>query len=114
VKFDYAGDADDFPLERSDPLVSFHFRPNGNEPGERLIGVFSSETDTCGPERAYGDRDNQTAHFDAFTNVLNGFRIFDYGSSSARVAIKRNSRPRIANNARMIEPISDRTLIGLQ
>jgi len=44
AKFDYAGDADDFPLERGDPLVSFHFRPNGNEPGERLIGVFGSFT----------------------------------------------------------------------
>ena len=39
VKFDYAGDADDLPLEHGDPLVSLHFRPNCNEPGERLIGV---------------------------------------------------------------------------
>ena len=52
VKFDYAGDADDLPLEHGDPVASFHFRPNGNEPGERLIGVFSSETDTCGPKWA--------------------------------------------------------------
>jgi hypothetical protein len=27
-----------------DPLVSFHFRPNCNESGERLIGIFSSKT----------------------------------------------------------------------
>jgi hypothetical protein len=78
AKFDYAGDADDFPSEHGDPLVSRYFWPNCNERGERLIGVFSSETDTCGPERAYGDRDNQAAHFDAFTNVLNGFRILKH------------------------------------
>ena len=29
-----------------------------NEPGERLIGVFSFETNTCGPEWAIGDGDD--------------------------------------------------------
>lgn len=78
VKFDCAGDADDLPLEHGDPLVGLHFRPNRNEPGERLIGVFSSEADTCSPERAYGNRDKQAAHFDIFTNVPNDCRIFDH------------------------------------
>jgi hypothetical protein len=40
----YAGDADDLPLEGGDQVVRLHFRANCDEPGERLIGVFSSET----------------------------------------------------------------------
>jgi hypothetical protein len=40
VKFDCAGDAYDFPLERGDLLVGRYFGPGRNEPSERLIGVF--------------------------------------------------------------------------
>jgi len=50
VKFDFAGDANDFPCERSDPPVSRNFCPGFNEPSERLIGVISSEVDQYGPE----------------------------------------------------------------
>jgi hypothetical protein len=32
VKFDYTGDADDFLLERGDPLVGLHFRPTAMNP----------------------------------------------------------------------------------
>jgi hypothetical protein len=78
VKFDYAGDADDFPLEGVDPQVSRHFGTGCNESSKDLIRIFSSEIYKRGPEWADRDGDNQTAHFDVFTNVLNGFRIFDY------------------------------------
>ena len=78
MKFDYTGDADDFLLERGDPLVGLHFRPNCNEPGERLIRIFSSEADACGPEWASRDGDDETAHLDVFAYVINRIRILDY------------------------------------
>jgi hypothetical protein len=34
VKFDYAGDADDFSLEHGDPLVSCYFDPAAMNPAK--------------------------------------------------------------------------------
>jgi len=78
VKFDFAGDANDFPWERSDPPVSRNFCPGFNEPSERLIGVISSEVDQYGPEWASPDGDDEPAHLDVFAYVVNGFGIFDH------------------------------------
>ena len=104
VKFDFAGDANDFPWERSDPPVSRNFCPGFNEPSERLIGVISSEVDQYGPEWASPDGDDEPAHLDVFAYVVNGSESLITGSSSARLAIKQSNSPRIANNGRMSEP----------
>ena len=81
VKFDFAGDANDFPCERSDPPVSRNFCPGFNEPSEHLIGVISSEVDQYGPEWASPDGDDEPAHLDVFAYVVNGFRLFEPASS---------------------------------
>ena len=78
VKFDFAGDANDFPCERSDPPVSRNFCPGFNEPSERLIGVISSEVDQYGPEWAGPDGDDEPAHLDVFAYIVDGFGIFDH------------------------------------
>ena len=78
VKFDFAGDADDFPLERVDPQVSRHVGTGCNESSKGLIGVFSSEVDQYGPEWASPDGDDEPAHLDVFAYVVNGFGIFDH------------------------------------
>ena len=53
AKFDCAGDADDFPLDRGKSPIGRYWGASSNEPGERLIGVFSSEIDKCCPQRGW-------------------------------------------------------------
>jgi hypothetical protein len=79
VKFNCADDANGFPLQRGD-LISLHFRIGSNEPGERLVGVLSSEIDKGGAEWASRDGDNQTAHLDVSAYATYGFGVFDYRS----------------------------------
>jgi hypothetical protein len=62
VKFDYAGDADDFSLERVDPQVSRHIGTRCNESSKGLIRIFSFEIDKSRSKWAGRDGDNQTAH----------------------------------------------------
>jgi hypothetical protein len=76
VKFDCTGDADDFPLERGNPLVSRYFGPGRNEPSKRLIGVCSSEIDKSRPQRAGRHRDNSATHLYLFADIVNAFRVF--------------------------------------
>ena len=52
MKFNCADDAYVFPLEICD-LVSRNSRIGWNEPGERLVWVFSSEIDKGGPGSRY-------------------------------------------------------------
>ena len=75
VKSDYAGDADDFPLDHGKSLIGRYCRPGCNEPGERLIGVVSSEIDKCGTQWAGHHTDNATSHFDFFADILDSFRV---------------------------------------
>src|SRR5258708_40351083 len=76
VKLDCACDADGFPLDHSKSLISRHCGPGRNVASERLIGVFSSEIDKCGPQWAGCYRDNPAAHLGFFADILNGFRVF--------------------------------------
>ena len=76
AKADCAGNADGFPLDHGKSLIGCHCRSGRNEPSERLIGVFCSEIDKRGPQRAGCYGDDLTAHLGLFADVLNGFRVF--------------------------------------
>ena len=76
VKFNCVGDADGFPLDPGKSLIGSYRRPGRDKPGERLIGVVSSEIDKCGTQRAGCYRDNPPAHLDLFADIFNGFRVF--------------------------------------
>ena len=51
------------------------FDPARDGPGERQIGVFSSEIDKCDPEWADRESEDQAAHLDSLAYVLKGFGI---------------------------------------
>src|SRR6516162_3734029 len=76
AKSDCARDADRFSLDHGKSLISRYCGPGRNVASERLIGVFSSEIDKCGPQWAGCYRDDPAAHLGFFADILNGFRLF--------------------------------------
>ena len=76
AKLDCACDANGFPLDHSKSPISRYGGPGRNVASERLIGVFASEIDKCGPQWAGCYRDDPTAHLGLFADILNGFRVF--------------------------------------
>jgi hypothetical protein len=75
--------------------------PAAMNPERSNHGYSRPEIYKRGLEWADRDGDNQTAQFDVFTNVLNGFRIFDYRQFVRLYCDKASNRPRIAKNGRM-------------
>jgi hypothetical protein len=76
AKADRAGDADGSPLDHGESLIACYRGPGCNESGELLVGIFSSEIDKCGPQRAGCYRHNPTDYLDLFTDIITGIRVF--------------------------------------
>jgi len=76
AKSDCARDANGFPLDHGKPLIGGYTGSGRNVASERLIGVFSSEIDKCGPQGAGCYRDDPAAHLGFFADILNGFPVF--------------------------------------
>jgi hypothetical protein len=80
VDLNRADDANDFPLERCQPLIIRHLRTGRNESSKYLAWIFLSKINKRGSEGAGRYRDDQPAYLDPSTDILRGFRIFDHGN----------------------------------
>jgi hypothetical protein len=78
VDLNGADDANDFPLERCQPLIIRHLGTGRNESSKYLARIFSSETNKRRSKRTGRYRDDQTTHLDPSPDILRGFRIFDH------------------------------------
>jgi hypothetical protein len=76
VKLNCAPDIDGFPLDHAKSRIGRYPGSGCNESGKLLMGVVSSKINKCGPQWASRYRDNPTAHFDFFADIMNRFGVF--------------------------------------